>query len=69
MKIDMKVIVWLSTLCMLIMNIAEIINIPWWVVFAPVIFWYSIWIFSITILIISLALYGAKYNKKKEGKR
>lgn len=69
MKIDMKVIVWLSTLCMLIMNIAEIINVPWWVVFAPVIFWYSIWIFSITILIISFALYGAKCNKKKEGKR
>lgn len=68
MKIDMKIIVWLSTLCMLVMNIAEIINIPWLVVFAPVLCWYSVWIISIVIIIISLALYSARYSKKKEGK-
>ena len=66
MKISMKLIVWLATLCMLVLNIAEIINISWWVVFAPVIFWYSIWFISIVIIIIVLALYGARLTKKRK---
>ena len=66
MKISMKLIVWLATLCMLVLNIAEIINVPWLVVFAPVIFWYSIWFISIVIIIIVLALYGARLTKKRK---
>ena len=66
MKISMKLIVWLATLCMLVLNIVEIINVPWWVVFAPVIFWYSIWFISIVIIIIVLALYGARLTKKRK---
>ena len=68
MKISIKSFVWIVTLCMLILNITKIIDVPWLVVFAPVLCWYSIWIISIAILIISFALYGVKniLKKKKE---
>ena len=64
MKNGMKIIVWIITLIMLLLNITKSTDIPWLVVFAPVLIWYSIWIFCITIIIIALALYGVGLNKK-----
>ena len=46
----LKYIVWLMTIIMLTLRLAEVSTVSWWIVFAPVLIYYSIWIFLIGIL-------------------
>ena len=66
MENNMKSIVWIVTLIMLILNISKIIDIPWIIVFAPVLIWYSIWIISIIFAILFLSYYGIKKLSKRK---
>lgn len=66
MENNMKSIVWIVTLIMLILNISKITDIPWIIVFAPVLIWYSIWIISIIFAILFLSYYGIKKLSKRK---
>lgn len=46
----LKYIVWLMTIIMLTLRLAEVSTVSWWIVFAPVMIYYSVWIFLIGLL-------------------
>ena len=46
----LKYIVWFMTIVMLALRLAEVSAVSWWIVFAPVLIYYSVWIFLIGVL-------------------
>lgn len=48
----LKYIVWLMTIIMLVLRLAEVSAVSWLVVFAPVLIYYSVWIYLIILLCI-----------------
>ena len=46
----LKYVVWLMTIIMLTLRLAEVSAVSWWIIFAPVLIYYSVWIFLIGIL-------------------
>ena len=53
-----KYAVWLMTIIMLALRLAEVSTVSWWVVFAPVLIYYSIWIYLIILLCIIWMLHN-----------
>ena len=45
-----KYVVWLMTIIMLALRLAEVSTVSWLVVFAPVLIYYSVWICLLGIL-------------------
>ena len=46
----LKYIVWLMTIIMITLRLAEVSTVSWWIIFAPVLIYYSVWIFLIGVL-------------------
>ena len=46
----LKYVVWLMTIIMLALRLAEVSTVSWLVVFAPVLIYYSVWICLLGVL-------------------
>ena len=46
----LKYVVWLMTIIMLALRLAEVSTVSWLVVFAPVLIYYSVWICLLCVL-------------------
>jgi len=63
-----KYIAWFITICLLILKIAEVSPISWWIVFVPLIIYYSVWVLFFLFLIVIGVIWSILYKKEKKKK-